>query len=86
MAVNDCQTFGTMVESIEAISSIIARYTELETKVLIRISNLTKQLSAALVKLYGSALGFLAHACRYYGQSSFSKFDDYRVAILKAIF
>lgn len=63
-----------MIESIEAVASIIARYTEVEARVLLRTSNLTKQLSAALVKLYGSALKFLAHASRYYGQSTFSMF------------
>ena len=62
-----------MVESLEGISSIIVRYTELETKVLIRTSNLTNQLSASLIKLYGSTLQFLAHASRYYGQSTLSE-------------
>jgi hypothetical protein len=72
-AVNDNQTFGTMAESLERISCIIFRYTDLEARVLIRTSVLTSQLSTALVKLYGSALGFLAHACRYYGQSTLSE-------------
>jgi hypothetical protein len=71
--VNDCQTFGSMVESLEGISSIIVRYTGLETKVLIRKSNLTDQLSASLVKLYTSTLQFLAHASRYYGKSTLSE-------------
>lgn len=73
VAVNDTQTFGTMAESLERISSIIVRYTDLETRVLIQTSVLTSQLSTALVKLYGSALRFLAHACRYYGQSTLSE-------------
>ncbi|KAK3357803.1 ankyrin repeat and SOCS box protein 7 [Lasiosphaeria hispida] len=72
-AVNDNQTFGTMAESLERISSIVVRYTDLETRVLIRTSALTSQLSTALVRLYGSALGFLAHACRYYGQSTLKR-------------
>ncbi|KAF3055258.1 Ankyrin repeat domain-containing protein 50 [Daldinia childiae] len=73
MSVNDCQTFGAMVESIEAISSIVARYTEVEARILLRTSNLTKQLSGALVKLYGSSLRFLAHASRYYEQKTFKR-------------
>ncbi len=73
MAVNDCQTFGNMVESLEVISSIIARYTELEARVLIRTSNLTKQLSTALVKLYGYALRFLVHARQYYGRNTLER-------------
>jgi hypothetical protein len=73
MVVNDCQTFGSMLESIEKISSVVARYTELETRVLIRTSVLTKQLSAALVKLYAAILRFLVQARRYYGQRTVSK-------------
>lgn len=57
-----------MAESLEVIARIITRYTELETRVLFRTSHLTKQLSVALVKLYGSALRFLAHARQYYGK------------------
>ncbi|KAH6616059.1 ankyrin repeat-containing domain protein [Chaetomium sp. MPI-SDFR-AT-0129] len=71
--VNDTQTFGTMAESLERISSIVARYTDVETRVLIRTSVLTNQLSTALMKLYGSALRFLAHACRYYAQSTLKR-------------
>lgn len=82
MVVNDCQTFGSMLESIEVISSIVTRYTELETRVLIRTSILTKQLSAALVKLYATALRFLAQARRYYSQSSLSM---YPVAVPESV-
>jgi hypothetical protein len=73
VAVNDNQTFGTMAESLERISCIVVRYTDLETRVLIRTSVLTSQLSVALIRLYSSALAFLAHACRYYGQSTLSE-------------
>ncbi|RYP15969.1 hypothetical protein DL765_005409 [Monosporascus sp. GIB2] len=85
MAVNDCETFGGMVENIEAISSIITRYTEVEARVLFRTSNLTKQLSVALVKLYGSALRFLAHASRYYGQSSVKRALKSTIRIAKSV-
>jgi Na+/phosphate symporter len=78
--VNDCQTFGSMIESLETISSIIFRYTELETKVLIRKSNLTNQLSASLVKLYTSTLQFLADASRYYGKSTLSEQHRLRIS------
>ncbi|KAI1389626.1 ankyrin repeat and SOCS box protein 7 [Hypoxylon trugodes] len=85
MSVNDCQTFGNLIESIEAVSSIVARYTELEAKVLFRTSNLTKQLSAALVKLYGSALKFLAQAIQYYGQSTFKRLIKSTIHTSKSI-
>jgi hypothetical protein len=73
MTINDIQTFGNMLEGIEVVSSIVVRYTELETRVLIRSSVSTRQLAAALVKLYAKVLEFLADACRYYKQSSLSK-------------
>ncbi|KAH7359274.1 ankyrin repeat and SOCS box protein 7 [Plectosphaerella cucumerina] len=73
MTVNDCQTFGGMVESLDSIAGIIARYTELETKVLIRTSNLSAQLASALVRLYEAALRFLLHAWRYYSQSTLKR-------------
>ncbi|GAB1316489.1 hypothetical protein MFIFM68171_06699 [Madurella fahalii] len=73
MAINDCQTFGLMADSLETVAGIITRYTELETRVLIRTSSLTNQLSVALVKLYGAVLKFLAQAAKYYGQSTLKR-------------
>lgn len=61
-----------MLEAVETVSSIVARYTALETRVLIRISTLSKQLSAALVRLYGAVLRFVAHARRYYAGNTLS--------------
>lgn len=62
-----------MLESIEKVSSVVARYTELETRVLIRTSVLTKQLSTALVKLYTAILRFLVKARHYYATGTISK-------------
>lgn len=61
------------MESIEEVSSLVARYTELETRILLRTSVMTKQLSAALVKLYTAILNFLVQARRYYGQRTISQ-------------
>ncbi|KAI1421122.1 ankyrin repeat and SOCS box protein 7 [Xylaria sp. FL1777] len=73
MAVNDCETFGNMLEGIEKVSNVIATYTELETRVLIRRSVLTRQLSIALVKLYRAVLEFLAKAHSYYRQRTIKR-------------
>lgn len=62
-----------MFESIESVSRIIARYTSLESRVLIRISDRTKQLCAALVSLYAASLRFIIHTYRYFAKSTFSK-------------
>ncbi|KAJ8121057.1 hypothetical protein ONZ43_g2399 [Nemania bipapillata] len=66
MAVNDCDTFGNMLQAVEKATNIVATYTELETRVLLRRSVLTRQLSVALLKLYKDVLHFLAEAHKYY--------------------
>jgi len=74
MAVNDCQTFGDMADGIERVSNVVATYAELETRVLLRKSALTRQLTIALIKLYKSVLQFLAQALHYYKQRTISTF------------
>ncbi len=73
LTVSDCQTFGRMLESVEKASSIIAMYTEVETRLLIRVSALTRQLSASLIKLYVAVMQFLANAYDYYNRSTIRK-------------
>ncbi|KAF5649674.1 ankyrin repeat and SOCS box 7 [Fusarium sp. NRRL 52700] len=74
MTINDCQTFGMMIENVEAISKVVVRYKEIEEQILFRDSQLTRQLSSALIGLYLSALHFLASANRYYSKGSFKRF------------
>lgn len=74
MTINDCQTFGKLFEAVEKISSIIALYTELETRMLIRVSALSAQLASSLVKLYTAVLQFLARTHSYYAQKTASKY------------
>ncbi|KAH8901577.1 ankyrin, partial [Thozetella sp. PMI_491] len=73
VTINDCQTFGRMVETIENVSSIIAVYSELEARLLSRVSTLTERLSAAMLKLYTAVLQFLAKAYHYYHQSTLKR-------------
>ena len=63
-----------MLECVEFVSRIVALYTELEVKLLIRDSVLTRQLSIELVKLYVSSLQLLAKSCHYFGQSTWSEY------------
>ena len=77
LSVNDCQTFGRLLESVERVSGIITMYTELEARVLLRTSILTAQLSAALVKLYTATLIFLSQAHHYYQQRTISEFSHF---------
>ncbi|KAH7241207.1 ankyrin repeat-containing domain protein [Fusarium tricinctum] len=73
MSVNEVQTFGSMIESVEVVSSIITRYKEAEDRVFVRTSVLTEQLYTAIVKLYRSALAFLARANKYYSQNTIKR-------------
>ncbi|KAJ4248793.1 hypothetical protein NW762_012631 [Fusarium torreyae] len=70
VTINDCQTYGMIVENVETVSRIITLYTTVETRVLYRESQVTRQLSTELVKLYTSALRFLASASIYYGKGT----------------
>ncbi|CAF3623619.1 unnamed protein product [Fusarium graminearum] len=67
------QTYGAMIEGVKAVSTIVFTYTTIETRVLLRESQVTKQLSASLVTLYSSALRFLASATRYYSKNTFKR-------------
>ncbi|KAJ4416169.1 hypothetical protein N0V82_006929 [Gnomoniopsis sp. IMI 355080] len=73
MTINDCQTFGKMLESIENVSKIITWYTELEARLLIRTSALTRLFSSSLVDLYAAALQYLAKTHHYYRQSTLKR-------------
>ncbi|OQD71649.1 hypothetical protein PENPOL_c001G07560 [Penicillium polonicum] len=70
MAVNDVERYSAMIEGVEVVSGIIARYAEVEKAQLIGRSNLKTQLENRLVKLYTSVLGYLAEAKKYYASST----------------
>ncbi|KAH0541622.1 hypothetical protein FGG08_003912 [Glutinoglossum americanum] len=69
-SVSDIQTYGAMMEGVEVVSSVIARYTEVERQTLHGNSILKTQLEGALIKLYATVLRYLGHARAYYSQSS----------------
>ncbi|KAI0200247.1 ankyrin repeat and SOCS box protein 7 [Astrocystis sublimbata] len=73
MAVNDCETYGNMLQAVEKVTSLVTTYTELETRILLRRSVLTRQLSVALMKLYKAVLHFLAKAHKYYKQHTIKR-------------
>ena len=69
VAVNDIQTFGTMVESLELISRLITRYAIFEELYIQRASTLRGELLKALVILYAKILTVLADATKYFRTS-----------------
>lgn len=70
MAVNDIQTYGAMLEGIEVVAKITARYAEVEAFLLRGRSVLKSQLADAMVKLYAHTLRYLGKARRYYNRTT----------------
>ncbi|KAL2797362.1 ankyrin repeat-containing domain protein [Aspergillus keveii] len=70
LAVNDVERYSAMIEGVEVVSGIIARYAEVEKAQLMGRSNLKTQLENGLMKLYASVLGYLAEAKKYHGSST----------------
>ncbi len=67
-----------MIEGIEVVSKIIARYAEVERLTLYGRSVLKTQLAGALVKLYRNVLRYLAKAKRYYSRTSLGSSSEVR--------
>lgn len=77
IAINDCQTFGAMIEGVERVSSLITRYDILEKLYLLPTTApalAREQLEKSIVKLYSAMLKYLSKAGRYYSQNTASAF------------
>ena len=68
--VNDVQIHDATAESLEQISSLIARYALIEELHLNTVSAIREQLKAALVRLYTAVLAYLLRARRYYARNT----------------
>jgi hypothetical protein len=66
MMVNDSQTYGAMIEGLELVSSLIARYAKVEDLYLSGTSAQENQLSDSVIRLYAAILVYLSKASRYY--------------------
>jgi ankyrin repeat protein len=62
-----------MLEGVEVVAGVVARYTEVEKSDLTGRSNLKTQLENGLIKLYAAALKYLAEARHYYSASTGKK-------------
>ncbi|KAF7556665.1 hypothetical protein G7Z17_g1205 [Cylindrodendrum hubeiense] len=70
ITVNDVQQFGTMVQDIEIVSRIIARYKEFELLHLSRKSPVQSALENALTGLYTEVLTHLARIIDFFSKST----------------
>ncbi|EWG55613.1 hypothetical protein FVEG_13593 [Fusarium verticillioides 7600] len=70
VTVNDVQQYGTMVQDIEVVSRIIARYKEFENLHLGRDQPAEAALETALTVLYTEVLIYLAQTIAFFSQST----------------
>ena len=66
IAIRDIQTNGAILEGIEFVLNIIARYEVVERLYLQRDSSVRVALSSAVIQNYASILEFLLEANRYF--------------------
>ncbi|KAK2798050.1 hypothetical protein FQN51_007975 [Onygenales sp. PD_10] len=72
-AVNDVNLFRHVVEGVESISGLIARYTIVEMLYLHEDFEATPLLRECITKLYTAILGYLAHAQTYFSDSTLNR-------------
>ena len=73
VSTNSAEAYGKVVESIEPIVRIIARYTEVEKTYLVGNSALKGQLTGSLFRLYTAVLKFLIAADDYFGSGRLNR-------------
>jgi hypothetical protein len=64
--VNDSQTYGSMIEGVELVSRLVARYALVEELYLQGTSVEKDQLADSITRLYTTILVYLSKARRYY--------------------
>lgn len=70
-AVSEQQIYDGMLEGLEHVADVIARYAWVETLYLHASSKMRLQLQGSIVKLYVAVLKFLAKARRYYSKHTY---------------
>lgn len=67
---NDIEKYGTVIEGVETVTSVVAHFSEVEKSDLIGRSNLKTQLKNGLIKLYEAVLKYLSEVQHYYSAST----------------
>ncbi|RAO71367.1 uncharacterized protein BHQ10_007379 [Talaromyces amestolkiae] len=84
ITINDVERYGAMMEGIEVVAGIIARFSEVEKNDLTGRSNLKTQLENGLIKLYAAVLKYLAEARHYYNSSTGKKLAKSLIPVAKS--
>ncbi|KAL9043407.1 MAG: hypothetical protein Q9214_003406, partial [Letrouitia sp. 1 TL-2023] len=72
VAVSDFSTFGSVVENIASISETLCRNAHVEATFHGSVSNTSKEMKDALIRLYAAILVYLSKAKRYFQQKTAS--------------
>jgi hypothetical protein len=70
VAVNHSETYGAMVEGVEMVSRLVARYAKVEELYLQGVSAQREQLEQCIIELYVAILIYLLRAREYYNRTT----------------
>lgn len=73
-AINDIDVHTAMVEDLEMVTKLLARYDKVERRYLPQSAGTDDQLSNAIVSVYAAVLEFLGKAVKYFKESAADKF------------
>jgi len=72
-AISDIQTNGAILDGLEFVFNLLARYEIIEQLYLQRPSDVQKPLSSAIILLYTAVLEFLLEGERYYNSNTLTR-------------
>ncbi|KAF5016358.1 hypothetical protein F66182_11984, partial [Fusarium sp. NRRL 66182] len=73
-AINDIDVHTAMVEDLEMVTRLLARYDQVERQYLSQSAGLKDQLSDAIIAVYATVLDFLGKAVGYFKESAADRF------------
>lgn len=73
-AINDIDVHTAMVEDLEMVTRLLARYDQVERQYLSQSASMNDQLSNAIVAVYAALLDFLGKAVKYFKESTADRF------------
>ncbi|GAD99790.1 hypothetical protein AOR_1_288124 [Paecilomyces variotii No. 5] len=73
-AINDMDVHTAMVEDLEMVTKLMARYDQVERRYLPQCAGIDDQLSNAILSVYAAVLEFLGKAVKYFKESAANRF------------
>ncbi|KAI8672022.1 hypothetical protein NCS56_00664500 [Fusarium sp. Ph1] len=72
--INDTTAFAAMIDGVEEVTSIIARFAIFEAVCMKHTTSATEHLKVSLVSLYAAVLSFLGTCCQYFSTNTGKRF------------